>query len=120
MKIDKLTKILLAVIAINLTIMTVDNLELVPRAYADTSDDLNPNYGLVPINEDGSINVKFIDVVDVEIVGIATHDNLDVNVEGWNTRDLNVNVNEWSAGELDVNVIDWDVDEITVWVSNME
>ena len=77
MKVDKFTKIVLTVIAVNLTILTVKNLDFIPKAYAnETSNNLelspNMNYGLVPVNEDGSVNVKIMsgDVVDVQIRGI--------------------------------------------------
>lgn len=88
MKTDLFTKIVLTVIAINLTILTVQNMDLIPKAYASesmNSSNLAPNvnYGLVPINEDGSINVKLnsYDEIDVNIVGINTNDELDVNID---------------------------------------
>lgn len=77
MKIDKFTKVVLAIIALNLTILTLKNLDLIPKAYANepkNNTELSPNmnYGLVPLNDDGSINVKLTsgDVVDVQIRGI--------------------------------------------------
>lgn len=88
MKVDKFTKVVLTVIAVNLTILTVKNLDIIPKAYAnETTNNLellpNRNYGLVPLNEDGSINVKFSSSseIDVNIVGINTNDELDVNID---------------------------------------
>ncbi|NMH87089.1 hypothetical protein [Flavivirga algicola] len=88
MKIDKFTKIVLTVIAVNLTILTIKNLELIPKAYANEPSNnlkLSPpmNYGLVPLNDDGTISVKLStnNKIDVNIVGIDTHDELDVNID---------------------------------------
>lgn len=85
MKSDKFIKVVLTVIAINLTFLTAKNLDLIPKAYAkanvkDFVNTSNIKYGLVPINKDGSINVH---------VKTITSDNiLDVNIEevgGYNT-----------------------------------
>lgn len=83
-KTDKFTKITLGIIAINLTILTLGNINLFPKAYASESENKfldvpnNVNYGLVPLNEDGSINVKIIstDVLDVRLRGIDEASNL--------------------------------------------
>ncbi len=88
MKIDTFTKIVLTVIAVNLTIGTVRNLDLIPKAHADEPTNNfnlapNVNYGLVPLNEDGTISVKLnaSNEIDVNIVGIDTSDELDVNID---------------------------------------
>lgn len=87
MKIDKFTKVVLTVIAVNLTLLTVKNLNIIPSVYANelTSKVETPNtkYGLVPLNEDGSINVKLSsnNEINVKIVGINTYDKLDVNID---------------------------------------
>lgn len=88
MKVDRFTKIVLTVIAVNLTILTVKNLDLIPKAYAnEPTSNLallpNINYGLVPLNEDGTITVKLsaYDKIDVNIVGVNTSDELDVNID---------------------------------------
>lgn len=88
MKTDRFTKIILTVIAVNLTIFTLKNLNFIPKTYAnEPSNNLemtpNINYGLVPLNEDGSITVKLSDYneIDVNIVGIRTSDELDVNID---------------------------------------
>jgi hypothetical protein len=57
MKTDKYTKIILTVIAVNLTVISIKSLDLIPKATAGTL--AKPNYGLVPVNSDGSITVKF-------------------------------------------------------------
>ena len=93
MKIDTFTKFVLTVIAINLTILTVKNLDLIPKAYANEPTNKvelipNNNYGLVPLNEDGSI--------DVNIKSFSTSSVMDVNIEevgGYNTY-----------GELEVKI----------------
>lgn len=88
MKTDLLTKILLSVIALNLTVLTLHFIPLVPAAQASSPHPLvgtlpQGNYGLVPLNDDGSITVKLsaFERLDVNIVGISTIDELDVNIE---------------------------------------
>ena len=88
MKVDKFTKIVLTVIAVNLTVLTVKNLDIIPKVYANgPSNNLeltpNMNYGLVPLNEDGTISAKLsaYDEIDVNIVGVNTNDELDVNID---------------------------------------
>lgn len=86
MKTDKVTKVLLSVIAVNLSILTISNLDLIPKAHANdsiTNSTPSINYGLVPLNEDGSITVKVIssEELDVNITGISTFDEMDVNIE---------------------------------------
>ena len=78
MKTDTFTKIVLTVIAINLTILTVKNLDLIPKAYANEPTNKveltpNNNFLLVPLNEDGSI--------DVNIKSFSTSSVLNVNLE---------------------------------------
>lgn len=102
MKADIFTKLALTVIAVNLTIMTVKDLSFVPTVEAtgpNSVSGLAPNgqYGLVPLNEDGTITVKLKpnDEIDVNIVGVETSDELDVNIDGINTNDeLDVNIDE--------------------------
>lgn len=88
MKIDTFTKIVLTVIAVNLSIRTIKNLDLIPKVYANeppTNFEGAPgiNYGLVPLNEDGTIRVRLsaYDKINVNIVGIDTNDKLDVNID---------------------------------------
>ncbi|MFK8046318.1 MAG: hypothetical protein AB8B72_12555 [Crocinitomicaceae bacterium] len=115
MKFDKLTKVCFAVIAINLTYNTVKDIRLGSTSYATESDYELPSsqYGLVPVNADGSITVKFSDYdrMDVNIVDISTSDLVNVNLKDINTSDeLNVNIEEvggWSVyGKIPVEVKD--------------
>mgnify|MGYP000530191705 CR=1 FL=1 len=88
MKVDAFTKIVLAIIAINLSILTIKNLDIIPKANANEPASImelpsNMNYGLVPLNEDGSISVKLssYDEIDVNITNISTSDKLKVKIE---------------------------------------
>ncbi|MEI6124510.1 MAG: hypothetical protein WCQ95_12870 [Bacteroidota bacterium] len=61
MKTDFYTKAVLTVIAICLTILVLKQIEIIPNANASTPKsnlNSNVNYGLVPLNSDGSVNVK--------------------------------------------------------------
>jgi hypothetical protein len=88
MKPDFYSKSILTIIAICLSIMTLQNLDLVPKAYANNSSEISAafdtkKYAVVPVNEDGSINVniKSSSEMDVNISNISTHDELDVNID---------------------------------------
>ena len=67
---DKLKNIFLGVIAINLTLITLIQLEIFPpKAYAsETSQPINTNYGLVPLNENGNVNVEVFGGVDITAI----------------------------------------------------
>jgi hypothetical protein len=87
MKTDRYTKIILTIIAACMVINVIENIDLMPRAYANepatkpsTNLGENPAYGLVPLNKDGSINVKMAAPTDVNVIGIKTYDELNVNV----------------------------------------
>ncbi len=82
MRTDKITKALLAIIAVNLSILTINDLDLFPKAYARELPSINSklvDYKLVPVNGDGTINVtvqsiKMTDPIEInlkEIGGIA-------------------------------------------------
>ena len=93
MKTDQFTKIVLTIIALNLSFISFKNYDIVPKAYANSTINevaTGKNYGLVPINEDGSINVKFnaTDEINVNITGINTFDELDVNIEEISGRSI--------------------------------
>jgi hypothetical protein len=80
MKTDRYLKIVLTIIAINLSFLTLNQLDILPKAYAGEvpPSSGNLNYGLVPLNPDGSI--------DVRIKSISQDNPLDVNIEkvgGW-------------------------------------
>ncbi|MBR9861576.1 hypothetical protein GYB22_12700 [bacterium] len=69
MKIDKYTKVILTVIAVNLSILTLANLNIVPNAQANSAEfDSSKKYGLVPINSDGSVNVKVVSSSRVDVI----------------------------------------------------
>ena len=70
----KAIKILLGIIAVNLTLITLIQLEIFPpKAYANeintSTTPINTNYGLVPLNEDGSIDVNLVETSSVYIRG---------------------------------------------------
>lgn len=72
MKTDLYTKSVLTVIAICLTIIVLKQVDIIPSAVADTpTSNLmnNMNYGLVPLNADGTIdvNIKSSSTMDVNI-----------------------------------------------------
>lgn len=78
MKVDLYTKGMLTIIASCLVVLVLNNVDFFPKVYAVENDFKLPenkiNYGLVPLNEDGSINIKLdasskIDVNLVEIDG---------------------------------------------------
>ena len=73
------TNILLGIIAINLTLLTLIQLEIWPVKANANELTSNLNYGLVPLNEDGSINVNInssTQIIDVNIT----------EVNGWNCK----------------------------------
>jgi len=72
MKKDTTLKVILSIIALNLTLLTIDQLDLFPKSYAseNTIEAVQSNnYGLVPLNKDGSITVKLEEsaVMDINI-----------------------------------------------------
>ena len=77
MKTDFYTKAVLTVIAVCLTIIVIKQVDIIPIAYAGapkTNSNTNMNYGLVPLNEDGSIDVNVVSSsetvkVNIEEVG---------------------------------------------------
>ena len=80
MKTDKYLKAVLTVIAVCLVVLTLQNMNLIPRAHADDQPVPIPpvaNYALVPLNPDGVVEVKIKSIDDI----------LDVNIQkvGGNT-----------------------------------
>ncbi len=95
MKTDMYTKFIFTLIAICLVIIVVRDLEIIPKAHANSST--GTTYGSIPINSDGSINVRLsnTDEIDVNIKNIATYDKLKVDLNAISTRDeLDVNIDE--------------------------
>jgi len=113
MKIDKYTKLILTIIAVNLTILTAAKLDVFPVLQAGEPLQIqNLNYGLVPLNEDGSINVRLSnsEEIDVNITDISTSDELNVKLTDIGTDDeIKVNiVNIATSSELKVSIEDVD------------
>ena len=74
MKTDFYTKIVLTIIAVCLSILTLKNVDIIPKAYAsEPTKNLgvspSKNFGLIPVNADGSIdvNIKSASTMDVNI-----------------------------------------------------
>ena len=89
MKLDLYTKTILTVIAICLTINVLKDFDIMPKAYANepikNQQNLlpNKNYGLIPVNADGTIdvNIKSSTVMDVDISEISTWDKMRVIIK---------------------------------------
>lgn len=64
MKTDTWTKIVLTVIAACLVLLVIGNGSIIPTAHANNSN----KFVSVPINEDGSINVKVIKETPADVV----------------------------------------------------
>ncbi|MVX34839.1 hypothetical protein [Myroides sp. LoEW2-1] len=73
---------MLTIIAGCLVFLVLSSIDIFPKAYASNKEDLklknDMNYGLVPLNEDGSVTVK-----------LDASSTLDVNlieVDGWSVK----------------------------------
>jgi len=77
MKADFYLKVVLTVIAACLVVLTLQNMNLIPRAQAEAPMAPIQNYALVPLSPDGTVEVKIKSIDDV----------LDVNIQkvGGNT-----------------------------------
>ncbi|MEM0999021.1 MAG: hypothetical protein AAGN35_18320 [Bacteroidota bacterium] len=99
MKSDLYTKAILTVIALCLVLLVVDKIDLMPKAYAGY-DYSKAEYGLVPLNEDGTVSVRVEaispnEVMDVNIKDIDTYDLMKVSIKDIETSDeLSVNIDE--------------------------
>ncbi|HHG86106.1 MAG TPA: hypothetical protein ENJ82_15260 [Bacteroidetes bacterium] len=101
MKIDLYSKVVLTVIAGCLMILVLRGADFAPKAYADNlTETPSAQFGLVPMNEDGSINVVVKsfganDIMDVRIKDIDTYDEMKVSITDISTTDeLAVNIDE--------------------------
>ena len=92
MKLDLYTKSVLTVIAICLTINVFKDFDIMPTAYAgeikpNNENKLNllpnKNYGLIPVNADGTIdvNIKSSSEMKVDISTISTWDKMRVIIK---------------------------------------
>lgn len=68
MKTDLYTKTLLTVIAAALTVIVLQHIDLFPKANASGS---NAGFISVPLNPDGSMNVRVVDNMKVDIAAIG-------------------------------------------------
>ena len=68
MKIDLFTKTVLSIIAAALIVIAFQNADFIPKANASKT---TPGFISVPVNPDGSINVKMIDNMKVDIAAIG-------------------------------------------------
>lgn len=112
MKTDLYTKTILTVIAVCLSLNLIQELEIIPSAYASGSSfdatKVSQEYALVPISD--------ANTMDVRIVDINTYDELNVNLKSVDTYDeVKVNIKSIeTSDELDVNI-----DEVGgMWVNN--
>lgn len=85
MKIDFYTKAVLTIIAICLSIIVLKQVDVIPNANANSPTSNfknNMNYGLVPLNADGSINVnlKSANEIEVDITSVS-YGNIPVNIK---------------------------------------
>lgn len=94
MKTDTYTKTILTIIAVCLSINLVQEMDIIPSAYASENDTIRKD--LPTLNE----------TIDVRIVDINTYDELNVNIKSVDSYDeLKVNVNSIDTDdELDINI----------------
>ena len=109
MKTDTYTKIILTIIAVNLTVLTFMQINIIPKVQAlNTHEDpllknQRMEYGLIPVNEDGSITVRLADSdeLDVNITGIETNDKMNVGITEIDTWDnMNINIKEIDTRDI--------------------
>lgn len=70
MKTDFYTKTVLTIIAVALVAMVLQHISIIPEAKAAS---LSSNYAMIPVNSDGSINVKTEGTVDVNIDEVGSY-----------------------------------------------
>jgi hypothetical protein len=117
MKTDTYTKGILTVIAAALLILVFQNMKLVNDARAD-SKDFN-KFSAVPINTDGSINVKVVSDMDVNIHSIggsSVYGSLPINVKeiGGNSfyGSLPINIKEMNGSSLNTSGIPVNIEAV--------
>ncbi len=95
MKTDSYTKCITTIIAICLVIIVIRDIDPISRVHAN--DNHTMRYGIIPVNPDGSINVRIhtSDEINVNIRNIDTYDKLKVDLTTISTRDeLDINIDE--------------------------
>ena len=89
MKTDLYTKVVLSIIAVCLSILTLQNIDIIPKSFAsegnkNSTGKSSISYGLVPLNENGTIDVNIkssSSEIDVNLKRINTSDELDINID---------------------------------------
>jgi hypothetical protein len=78
---DLFTKGILAVIALNLSFLSVD--KILDNFTSQDTTELTKRSVAVPLNNDGSINVRVTnnETIKVDISNISTNDELDINID---------------------------------------
>lgn len=76
MKADAYTKLVLTIIAVNLSVLALRDMDLITSAQAADEQPVV----VVPVNKDGSMNVRVIEVPDVVDVNLA-YSNTTVDVK---------------------------------------
>ncbi len=88
MKTDKYTKTILTIIAGALVVIVFQQMEIFPKANAAKIN----SFLSVPVNPDGSINVKFIDEMKVNITsvgGSSVYSTLPINLKEFSGSSIN-------------------------------
>jgi hypothetical protein len=96
MKTDLYTKAVLTVIALCLSIQVFQSIQWIPNVQASGFTG-----NILPMNADGSLNVRWSDnqEMDVVITGVETYDELEVEVTEISTREpIDVNIDEVGGG----------------------
>ncbi len=102
MKTDKYTKVVLTIIAICLINLSLGGISPFQQAHANSTAP-DGTYGLVPLNEDGSITVRLSNTeeIEVDIKSISTWDELKVDIAEISTSDeLDVNLDEIGGSNM--------------------
>jgi hypothetical protein len=79
MKTDLYTKSILTIIAVCLVLIVLKDIDIFPKAYASQPN--TPNYGIVPLNEDGTIDVNVKNFDSENVLKVEMLDEINVNIE---------------------------------------
>lgn len=87
------TNIMLTAIALSLSLLAIQQLKIFPAVHAESRNNF-PYQSILPLNEDGSLNVHLqnLDEIDVNISGISTYEELEVSIEEINGGPVRVEV----------------------------